>query len=78
MDLPFRRAQEALGGFLYGAIPQEDTLRAAHMVGGAIDRTWVYRPVDEFSGILDERATRDAETGRPVLYLSQDAHAERG
>ena len=78
-DLPFRRAQEALDFFSHGAVRQEDTTLAAHMVavGGAVDRTWLYRPVPELRRILDERATRDAQTGRPIVYLSQDAHAER-
>lgn len=78
-DLPFRPAQQAMSFFSHGAVEQEDTTLAAHMVavGGAVERSWLYRPADELREILAERATRDAETGRPVMYLSQDAHAER-
>ena len=78
-DLPFRRAQEALSFFSHGEVRQEDTTLAAHMVavGGAVERAWLYRPLDELRAILAQRATRDTDTGRPVLYLSQDAHAER-
>jgi hypothetical protein len=78
-DLPFRRAADALGFFSHGAVREEDTTLAAHAVavGSVIDREWLYRPVDEIRRILDERAARDLKTGRPIIYLSQDAHAER-
>ena len=70
-DLPFRTAQEALSFLSHGTVRQEDTTLAAHMVaaGGAIDRTWLYLPLDELRDILTQRATRDAETGPPVLDL---------
>lgn len=78
-EFPFRRAQDALSFFTHGAVSLEDTTIASHMVaiGGMIDRTWLYRPVDEIREILEKRATRDLKTGRPILYFSSDAHALR-
>ncbi|MEZ4473315.1 MAG: hypothetical protein R3F60_21510 [bacterium] len=78
-DLPFRRAADALCFFSHGAVREEDTTLAAHTiaVGAAIQRHWLYRPVDDIRRLLQDRATRDRTTGRPILYLSQDAHSER-
>ena len=78
-EFPFRRAQQALSFFTHDAVSLEDTTIASHMVaiGGMIDRTWLYRPVDEIREILERRATRDLKSGRPVLYFSSDAHALR-
>ena len=78
-DLPFRRAQDALAFFSHGAVVEEDTTIAAHMVavGSVVDRSWLYRPLPEIRRILEERAACDKETGRPVVYISTDAHAER-
>jgi hypothetical protein len=77
--LPFRHAQEALEFFSHGALSLEDTTIARHTVaiGAAIDRQWLYRPLIEIQELLSERAARDRETGKPVVYLSTDAHAER-
>lgn len=76
---PFRQAQKALSYFTHGAVETEDTTIASHMVtvGQLVDRSWLYRPADEIRGILRTRATIDAETGRPIVYLSTDAHALR-
>jgi len=78
-EFPFRRAQEALSFFTHGEVSLEDTTIASHMVavGSAIERHWLYRPVDEIKEILANRAERDQETGRPVMYGSTDAHAGR-
>ena len=78
-EFPFRRAASALTFFSHGAVRMEDTTLAAHTVaiGSVIDRKWLYRPVDEIRRLLDERATRDNTTGRPIIYLSQDGHCER-
>lgn len=78
-DLPFREAQAAMTFFTHGAVEQEDTTIAAHAVaiGQVIDRRWLFRPVDQIRALLADRATRDKQTGRPLVYLSQDAHAER-
>lgn len=76
---PFRKAQEALRFFTHGAVELEDTTIARHMVrvGLLVDRSWLYRPVEEVGEILRTRATRDAESEQPVLYVSSDAHALR-
>lgn len=78
-DLPFRRAQDALAFFSHGAVQEEDTTIATHMVavGCVVERKWLYRPLPEIRRLLDERACRDEQTGRPIVYLSTDAHAER-
>jgi hypothetical protein len=76
---PFRRAQTALTYFTHDAVALEDTTieRHAVAVGAAIPREWLYRPKEEIAEILGTRATRDRGTGRPILYLSTDAHALR-
>lgn len=77
--MPFRRAQEDLAFFSHGAVEQHDTTIASHMVavGCAVDRDWLYRPVTEIRDLLVNRAKLDKKTGRPVVYVSSDAHAER-
>jgi hypothetical protein len=76
---PFRKAQESLSYFTHGAVQLEDTTIARHMVTAAklIDPGWLYRNPAEIRTILEERGTRDARTGQPILYLSTDAHALR-
>lgn len=76
---PFRAAQQALTFFTHGAVSLEDTTIASHMVavGSMVDWRWLYRPVEEIREILRTRATWDAETGRPIIYASSDAHALR-
>ena len=78
-EFPFRRAEEALSFFTHDAVSLEDTTIASHMVviGAMIDREWLYRPVDENREILERRATRDLEIGRPIIYFSSEAHALR-
>ncbi len=78
-DHPFRHAQQALSYFTHDAVQLEDTTIARHMVkvSGLVDRGWTYRCPDEIAEILRTRATRDKETGRPLLYASTDAHALR-
>jgi hypothetical protein len=78
-DFPFRRAQEALSFFTHGVVSLEDTTIASHMVavGSAIERHWLYRPLEEIQEILKNRAERDQRSGRPVMYGSTDAHAGR-
>jgi len=76
---PFRRAQTALTYFTHDAVDLEDTTieRHAVAVGAGIPREWLYRPKEQIAAILKDRATRDQDTGRPILYLSTDAHALR-
>lgn len=78
-DHPFRHAQQALIFFTHGATHVEDNAISRHMVAlsGLVDRSWLYKPGDEIERILDEHATRCLLTGRPLLYISSDAHAQR-
>ncbi|MFQ5811094.1 MAG: hypothetical protein ACE5JM_15860, partial [Armatimonadota bacterium] len=71
---PFRRAQEAMTFFTHGAVTEEDTTIADHMVavGRLVDRDWCYRPADEIEEILRTRATIDLETGKSIIYASTD------
>lgn len=76
-DLPFRLAQEELQFFTHGAVSVEDNTICRHLVGasGLLDRRWLYRTPCEIRQILQDRAMRDVETGKPVVFLSSDAHA---
>ena len=76
---PFRRAEEELAFFTQGSITTEDTTIAKHLVRVAsmIDRSWLYKEPDEIRDILRNRATKDQQTGKPIIYASSDAHAER-
>jgi len=78
-QLPFRQAQDGLTFFTHGAAHLEDSTIARHgaVVGAVIDRTWTYRSSAEIREILRTKATRDGATGKPLLYLSTDAHALR-
>lgn len=78
-DHPFRKAQEALTFFTHDAVRLEDTTIEAHMVAAAqvVDRTFLYRDIDSIRDVLSERATCDRVTGKPLLYISCDAHALR-
>lgn len=42
-----------------------------------IERDWLYQEPVKIREILEHRATRDLETGKPIIYLSTDAHALR-
>lgn len=76
---PFRTAQEALTYFTHGAVKLEDTTIARHLVavGSMVDWSWLYRPVEQIREVLRTRATRDVETGLPIIYASTDAWALR-
>jgi hypothetical protein len=78
-DHPFRKAAQALGFFTHGAVDLEDTTvqRHAVLVGTQISRDWQYRTPADIRDILRSRATRDTQTGRPIIYVSTDAHALR-
>lgn len=78
-EMPFRRAQQALTFFTHGAVTMEDTTLARHMVavGELVGPSWQYRRVQEIRAILRDRAVRDADTRRPIVYASTDAHALR-
>jgi hypothetical protein len=46
-------------------------------VSRLIDRSWLYQTTETIREVLRTRATRDLKTGKPLLYLSCDAHALR-
>ena len=76
-QLPFRQAEDALEFFTHGAATIEDNTIARHLrhVARLIGHDWTCRPVEQIIKLLETRATRDAQTGRPLLYVSSDAHA---
>ena len=78
-DHPFRKAAEALLFFTHGAADVEDNTLERHavLVGSAIPPEWQYRRPAQIRQLLCERATRDAATGKPLVYASTDAHALR-
>ena len=78
-QLPFRQAEDALTYFTHGACTVADTTIARHTaaIGGLFDAQWTYRDPEAVVELLRDRATRDVLTGRPLLYLSTDAHALR-
>ena len=78
-QLPFRQAEAASEFFSHGAVRVEDTTISRHIgaIGGALDRTWTCRTPEDVRVLLETRATRDTQTGRPILYVSSDAHALR-
>jgi hypothetical protein len=77
-DHPFRKAAGALEFFTHGAVRLEDTTveRHAVLVGQHVEREWLYRTPAEIREKL-RNARRDKQTGRPLLYVSTDAHALR-
>lgn len=76
---PYRRAQSELRFFTHGAVTLEDTTISRHLVQVAslVDRKWMYRSPEEIIEVLQNRATRDRQTRKPLLYFSCDAHALR-
>ena len=78
-EMPFRRAQRDLSFFTHGAVTLEDTTIERHMVtiSRLVDRTWLYQTPETIRRVLLERSTRDLKTGKPLIYLSTDAHALR-
>ena len=78
-QLPFRQAEDAMEFFTHGATHVEDTTIARHLtaIGSSISREWTFRSPAEIRNILANRATRDLENGKPLLYVSTDAHALR-
>ena len=79
MDHPFRSAARELAFFTSGAVDLEDTTIAEHTyaVGSLVTPEFLYLEPEKIREILRNRATRDAKSKRPILYLSTDAHAER-
>ena len=77
--LPFRQASEALTFFTHDAVRTEDTTISRHLgvIGAHVGLEWTCRPPEEVRDILQNRATRDRASGRPLVYASTDAHALR-
>jgi hypothetical protein len=78
-DHPFRLAQEELKFFSHGMVTREDNTIGRHLVRGAaaIARGWQYKTPAQIRDILRDRAMFDLKSGKPVLYVSSDAHALR-
>ena len=78
-QLPFRQAEDALHFFTHGAADVEDNTIARHVaaIGAVVGPAHTYRKPEEIARLLRDCATVDGKTGRPVLYLSTDAHALR-
>lgn len=74
---PFEQAQTALHFFTHHAVNLADNTLARHAyaVGTAIDKDWLYKPLDAVKEILRTRATRDRTSGKPLIYIASDAHA---
>lgn len=75
----FRTAEDTLRYVTHGAVTVADNTIGRHSValGKSIDPTWLYRHPDEIAAVLHTMATRDRKTGRPLLYISSDAHMLR-
>lgn len=75
---PFRRAEELYRIFSRGMSTVEDTTIARHIiaVGSVVEPELLYKTPEQIRQILEEQATRD-HRGRPLLYVSTDAHALR-
>ena len=76
-DHPFRKAADALLFFSHGAADVEDTTIGRHAVavGRAVPHRWLYLSPEKIRKLLEERAVRDLDTGRPIINASTDAHA---
>ena len=76
---PFRKAEEMLKFFTRGAATTEDTTISRHMLALSelVEPEWLYQTPQNVRKTLYERATRDKVTGRPLIYVSCDAHALR-
>lgn len=76
-DHPFRQAAAALLFFTHEAVDLEDTTVARHAtrVAQRMSRDWLYRTAQGIRTILATKASRDAKTGKPIIYGSTDAHA---
>lgn len=76
---PFRKAEELFHFFTRGASTVEDNTISRHILqlSSIVDPDWLYRKPQEIREVLVTKATRDKETGQPLVYLSTDAHALR-
>jgi len=78
-QLPFRQAEASMDFFSHGVVRIEDTTISRHLdaVGSVLDRSWTCRTPRKVAKLLANRTTRDLESGKPLLYISCDAHALR-
>ena len=77
--VPFRQAEGLLSLVTHGEVTLHDTTIAAHCVtvASALDRRWFYESPRAIKKILKTRAILDTATGKPLVFVSSDAHAER-
>ncbi len=77
--VPFRQAEGLLSLVTHGEVTLHDTTIAAHCVtvASALDRRWFYESPGTIKEILRTRAVLDGATGKPLVFISSDAHAER-
>ena len=75
----FRNAEDLLRVLSHGAVRLHDTTLASHceVVASLVERGWLYKTPCEIRELLETRAVRDEATGKPLLFFSSDAHAER-
>lgn len=78
-EVAFRKAQSLLTLVTHGAVKVHDSTIAKHcgVLAGAVGREWLYEKPSRIREILLERATRDEDNGRPLVFFSSDGHAER-
>jgi len=76
---PFRKGAGLLRFFSRGKLTVEDNSIARHTIaiGLVMKRHWKYATPTEIVRVLQNEATRDRKTGRPLLYFSSDAHSIR-
>lgn len=77
--VPFRQAEGMLSLVTHGEVAVHDTTIASHCVtvASALDRRWFYESPEVFMNVLRRRAILDKRTGKPLIFVSSDAHAQR-
>ena len=65
--------------FTRGASTIEDATISRHMLAMSrmVEPEWLYQTPEVIRQTLQDKATRDKVTNRPLLYVSSDAHALR-
>jgi hypothetical protein len=76
---PFRKAEELFHFFTRGVSTVEDTTISRHilLLNNIVEPDWLYRRPQDIREVLTTKATRDRQTGQPLIYISTDAHALR-
>ena len=72
----FQTAESLLSTLTQGAVRLEDTTISSHcrVIGGLVDRSLLYLSPEALEEQLQNHATRDRETGKPLLNVSTDAY----